>query len=114
CSSPSRAARCASSAAPSRSPSLPRPSQDPQDAMSDTKISALPAATTPAEADLLPIVQGAGGGGAETRRTSLAGLRAGLLADRPAHVRDFGAVGNGVTDDGPAIQAAINALNAGG
>jgi hypothetical protein len=81
--------------------------------MSDTKISALPAATTPVEADLLPIVQGTGAG-AETRRTSLAGLRAGLLADRPAHVRDFGAVGNGVADDGPAIQAAVNALKASG
>lgn len=81
--------------------------------MSDTKITALPAATTPAEADLLPIVQGVGTTPV-TRRTSLAGLRAGLLADRPVHVRDFGAVGNGVADDGPAIQAAIDALNAGG
>ncbi|MBX6372951.1 MAG: hypothetical protein IRZ13_01795 [Acetobacteraceae bacterium] len=79
--------------------------------MPDTRITALPVATTPAEADLLPIVQGAGFA-AETRRTSLSGLRAGLLADRPVHVRDFGAVGNGIADDGPAIQAAIDALNA--
>ncbi len=81
--------------------------------MSDTKITALPAATTPVETDLLPIVQGTGSA-AETRRATLGALRAGLFADRPVHVRDFGAVGNGVADDGPAIQAAVNALNAAG
>lgn len=76
--------------------------------MSDTKISALPTAAEPADADLLPIVQGA-----ETRRATLAQLRAAALADRPLHVRDFGAVGDGVADDGPAFQAAIDALAAG-
>ena len=81
--------------------------------MSDTKISALPSVTATADADLLPIVQGSGQGAA-TRRTSLAQLRRGLLTDRPAHVRDFGAVGDGLTNDAPAIQAAIDALSAAG
>lgn len=82
--------------------------------MSDTKISALPTVATTVDTDLLPVVQTSGSGLA-TRRASLAQLRSGLLIDRPVHVRDFGAVGNGVADDGPAIQAAINALkNAGG
>jgi len=77
--------------------------------MSDTKISALPSVSSTADADLLPVVQ-TGGVTITTRRASLAQLRSGLLADRPVHVRDYGAVGNGVADDGPAIQAAINAL----
>ncbi|MBR0683452.1 hypothetical protein GXW74_23400 [Roseomonas eburnea] len=81
--------------------------------MSDTKISALPAIASAADADLLPVVQGSGGS-ATTRRASLAQLRAGLLADRPVHVREFGAVGDGVTNDAPAIQAAIDALAATG
>ncbi|CAH0220359.1 glycoside hydrolase family 55 protein [Roseomonas sp. CECT 9278] len=80
--------------------------------MSDTKISALPAIANAADADLLPVVQGSGGS-AVTRRASLAQLRSGLLADRPVHVRDFGAVGDGTTNDAPAIQAAIDALSAG-
>lgn len=81
--------------------------------MSDTKISALPAIAAPADADLLPIVQGSGGSAA-TRRTTLAQLRSGILADRAYHVRDFGAVGDGTTNDAPAIQAAIDAMNAAG
>ncbi len=81
--------------------------------MSDTKISALPAATATADADILPIVQGAGVN-AVTRRANLAQLRSGLLSDRPAHVRDFGAVGDGTTNDAPAIQAAVDALSASG
>lgn len=81
--------------------------------MSDTKISALPAIAAAADADLLPIVQGSGAAAA-TRRASLAQLRAGLLADRPLHVREFGAVGDGVADDAPAIQAAVDAMAATG
>ena len=51
----------------------------------------------------------------ETRRVSVAQLRAAVLADRGAHVRDFGAKGDGTTDDAPAIQAAVNDLkNRGG
>lgn len=81
--------------------------------MSDTKISALPAIASANDADILPVVQGSGGG-AVTRRASLAQLRAGLLADRPVHVREFGAVGDGTTNDAPAIQAAVDALAATG
>jgi len=77
--------------------------------MSDTKISALPSVTSTADADMLPVVQ-TNGGTLATRRASLAQLRSGLFVERPFHVRDYGAVGNGVADDGPAIQAAINAM----
>ena len=81
--------------------------------MSDTKISALQSVSTTADADMLPVVQTSGATLA-TRRASLAQLRSGLLADRPVHVRDYGAIGNGVVDDGPAIQAAVNALKIAG
>lgn len=81
--------------------------------MSDTRISALPAIAATADTDVLPIVQGSGGS-AVTRRTTLAQLRSGILADRAYHVRDFGAVGDGTTNDAPAIQAAIDAMNAAG
>lgn len=81
--------------------------------MSDTKISALPAISAAADSDVLPIVQGSGGS-AVTRRTTLAQLRGGILADRAYHVRDFGAVGDGTTNDAPAIQAAVDAMNAAG
>lgn len=81
--------------------------------MSDTKISALPSVTATADGDILPMVQ-ASGTTLTTRRASLAQMRTGLLADRPAHVRDYGAMGNGSTDDAPAIQAAINALKLAG
>ena len=77
--------------------------------MSDTKISALPSVSNTADADMLPVVQ-TNGATIATRRASLAQLRSGLFVERPFHVRDYGAVGNGVADDGPAIQAAINAL----
>jgi hypothetical protein len=81
--------------------------------MSDTKISALQSVSTTADADMLPVVQTSGSTLA-TRRASLAQLRSGILVDRPVHVRDYGAIGNGVADDGPAIQAAINALKIAG
>ena len=81
--------------------------------MSDTKISALPAISTASDADMLPIVQGSGSS-AVTRRTTLAQLRSGILSDREYHVRDYGAVGDGATNDAPAIQAAIDAMNAAG
>jgi Pectate lyase superfamily protein len=78
--------------------------------MPDARISELPLAAFPADADLAPLVQANGSGGNETRRASVAQLRGALLADRGAHVRDYGAKGDGATDDAPAIQAAVNEL----
>lgn len=75
------------------------------------KISALPAANSLADADLAPVVQGSGGN-AETRRMTLSVLRGHLQVDRPLHVRDFGAVGDGAADDTAAVQAAIDAASA--
>jgi hypothetical protein len=81
--------------------------------MPDARISELPIATFPADSDLAPLVQSNGAAG-ETRRASVAQLRGAVLADRSAHVRDYGAKGDGATDDAPAIQAAVNDLKARG
>lgn len=80
--------------------------------MTDLKISELPAAVSVADADLTPFVQTSPS--LATRRATLSQLRRAVLADRGVDVRDFGAVGNGTTNDAPAIQAAINALGAAG
>ena len=77
--------------------------------MPDARISELPVATTLGDTDIAPLVQ-ASGSTTETRRATLAQLRGAVLADRGAHVRDYGAKGDGATDDGPAFQAAIDDL----
>jgi hypothetical protein len=81
--------------------------------MADTRISDLPAANALGAADLAPIVQGSGTA-ATTRRASFAQITAGVHAERMFHVRDFGAAGNGTTDDAAAIQSAIDAAAAAG
>lgn len=81
--------------------------------MPDAKISELPLATALGDADIAPLVQ-TSGATSTTRRASVAQLRDAVLAERGAHVRDYGAKGDGITNDAPAIQAAVNDLKAKG
>jgi hypothetical protein len=81
--------------------------------MSDSRISDLPAAVALTASDVAPIVQGSGISAA-TRRATFAQITAGVHAERMFHVRDFGAAGNGTTDDAAAIQATIDAASAAG
>ena len=81
--------------------------------MPDSRISDLPAVSTLQDTDIAPIVQ-AVGSSTETRRATFGQIRSALGADRPLYVRDFGAVGNGTTDDAAAIQAALNAASSAG
>ncbi|WP_203073844.1 glycosyl hydrolase family 28-related protein [Falsiroseomonas ponticola] len=81
--------------------------------MPDARISELPVAAALTAADIAPFVQGSGTA-AQTRRATFAQITAGVHAERMFHVRDYGAVGNGTTDDAAAIQAAINAASAAG
>ncbi len=77
--------------------------------MPDARISELPLAATLGDTDIAPLVQ-TSGSTTETRRATLAQLRSAVLTDRGAHVRDYGAKGDGNTDDGPAFQAAVDDL----
>jgi hypothetical protein len=81
--------------------------------MPDSKISELPPAGSLQDTDISPIVQGVGLT-TETRRATFGQIRGVLQADRPLHVRDYGASGNGTTDDAAAIQNALNAASAAG
>lgn len=90
-------------------------------------ISQLPSAATPARTDLVPVTQGSTGAlSGTTRKLLMSAFADGLpvlatgsttsrtLATRfadVANVRDFGAVGDGVTDDSAAFAAALSAAS---
>jgi hypothetical protein len=83
--------------------------------MADSKISELTALTVPADGDLYPMVDVSDttmAASGTTKQITHANLMAGT--QRVFNVRQFGATGDGTTDDYAAVMAAINACHAAG